>query len=927
MNEQISLKNFASDYNNYLSQKLSISKLPENTSGNDSSEGNTHDGSIAAKFGRKNPLIFTPSQMTLIEKLSQFLENPQSDIFIMKGYAGTGKSTVLCLINDYMSTVAKKWQYGLLAPTGRAAMVLNKITGSNRCTTVHRGIYDTPSIRKGTGSAKTFDHNFSESAIEISVKHAEKLAELSSFYSKLDEKKKYIIPINGSYQNDCNPLLLIFDEASMIGNQYSEMNEFRFGTGMLLNDIFQFAFIGEQSRHMHKIIFCGDPAQLFPVGMNFSPALNFDYLSSKLQFNTDEFELSDVLRQNSNSTILANATKIRNSIKTNDFSTLKIETGNDVLELSDTVHSGKTNTVPADITENGYYRSEINDEIIRIFFAACRNMINSKGEFITFSNSEAFEINKRIRRHIYSVAPELIEVRDKLIVTQNSYIYEEIFLANGTFVQVTEILPNFHKLEVSVNIKQKDLSSDYTGSPFVKYSKNNGDSSTFIVTLEAQKVRLRKKEYNGEVITFDCWILLNDLTASGADISIPEIRALEKIKAIAGREDRNENEDQNICFKEAIRVRYGYAITCHKSQGNEWDYVFLYSLNRRARTGNEELFHWYYTAVTRARKMLFVIDPADIGKFNNIKFDASALNDCTVTIPHNPSVINNTGNQQFINPQHQTNEDYLYDAPPEIMPFTPYGDNLHNSFYAMNGKEQEDFEPFQQISTCNTDIVSADPDPAVSDESLQTQENPDWNKILLQYGIAKFDSINGWMARNVITILNKSGLYLTDIKHHSYLEKYHVSSPSDPQYKAVISIYYNGKSEISNFTIDPKMSPLPQNVFNELLCLRGQRYVEEKISEGSVTLTPNEQEILDYFKKIVKSINAEVKLLNRQQYALKIVILRKLHDSIGNQNVDEYCEATVYYNSKGQVSNFRPNHSNSEILNRDIGKLLEKPLQ
>ncbi len=949
MPESMSLKAFADNYNEFLIQKSSSLSITEG----ETPEARGSAGSVMSKFSRDNPLVFTTSQRQLVEKLDQFLSDPESDIFIMKGYAGTGKSTVLCLIHDYMESLSDEWQYCLMAPTGRAAMVLNKITASRKCTTIHRGIYDTPSIRTGTGTARDFDHTFSDSATEITVNHAKRISEMSTFISQTDNnRKKLIIPVKTDFQNHCKPLLLVFDEASMIGNSYSEMSEFRFGTGMLLNDILLYSYIGQCSQHRHKIIFCGDPAQLFPVGMNFSPSLDVNFLQNDLHFKTYEFELSDVLRQSTDSGILNNATKIRNAIRNRNFSTLKIEPGSDVIELTDTVHSGKTNRVPSDIAEDSCYNPEIKDELIRIFFAACRNLVNNRAEFITFSNSEAFEINRRIRAHLHAGVPMLLEAGDKLIVTQNSYIQEELFLSNGTFVQVTDILPERFEKTFSIKMKKDSVQNEPGDSPFVRVQQISSDSDiiTFNVTLKTLKVRLRKREYTGEIITFDCWILLNDLCTAGTGISGPENAALGRITQYRDNQDGGLS-DEIISFKEAVRVRYGYAITCHKSQGNEWDSVFLYSLNRQTKNGSEEIFHWYYTAITRARKKLFIVDPASFGKFSNIKFSSGTGNCFTAAVPRNPSGQydiriqtpaprndNEYSHQSSITPEVMcTEQNYSGNHDLHLQVPDPAGRTQENSMVpdyvcppAENLYDRQEMtgpfgdpeipEPFDMNKYSETDQYcnnsgseSGDPNP----------QEPDMKTLLLRYGIAKPDSVIGWMALNVIAILKKAGLYLSEIKHHSYQERYIAVNPTDPKYRCSFSLYYNSKNTVKNIMPDQKCSPLPKTVYEDLVYLEGKRYMEERVNESTAVLTPNEQEIMDHFKKLGAGIDAEVSLVSRQQYALKIAILRKLHDCITDRYTDEYCEAVIYYNAKGNVTSFRIEHTNSDSLQRDLEQMLE----
>ncbi|MCK4663096.1 MAG: AAA family ATPase [Bacteroidales bacterium] len=236
----------------------------------------------------------TPSQKVLIEKLASYILNhtasiKQREIFIIKGFAGTGKTTIISsLINalkDY------KIKSVLLAPTGRAAKVLTTYSGENAFT-IHKKIYRQKSSKDGFG--------------------------------------KFILDIN-LHTNT----IFIVDEASMISNDSNGLSVF--GSGRLLDDLLEYVFNNKNCR----LIIVGDTAQLPPVGIDISQALK-DEILINYNFDVIDIKLTDVVRHSLNSGILFNATRVRKlvgnnnskfpSIKLSGFNDIKYLNGEDLLE-------------------------------------------------------------------------------------------------------------------------------------------------------------------------------------------------------------------------------------------------------------------------------------------------------------------------------------------------------------------------------------------------------------------------------------------------------------------------------------------------------------------------------------------------------------------------------------------------------------------
>jgi exodeoxyribonuclease-5 len=209
------------------------------------------------------PFTLTSDQQAALQMLSNFLIHSKDEqVFLLKGYAGTGKTSLISALIQYL------YDRGvgciLLAPTGRAAKVLSSYSG-HQALTIHKKIYRKAKV---TGEEGPFSLNFN--------KHKDSI--------------------------------FIVDEASMISNEKGENSSF--GSGRLLEDLLEFVYSGENCR----LILMGDTAQLPPVGQMLSPALDPEQLR-RLGMDAQTVELTQVLRQSYDSGILDNATGLRDSIR------------------------------------------------------------------------------------------------------------------------------------------------------------------------------------------------------------------------------------------------------------------------------------------------------------------------------------------------------------------------------------------------------------------------------------------------------------------------------------------------------------------------------------------------------------------------------------------------------------------------------------
>ena len=232
---------------------------------------------------KKFKLKPTRDQSFAIQSLSEFLfNNENANIFLLKGYAGTGKTTLMRTLVENLHH--NKMSFCLLAPTGRAAKVLSKYT-EKKTSTIHKKIY----------------------------------------YSKVDKSGNFKFTLK---TNKIKNSVFIIDEASMISD-FPSSNDF-FKKNSFLKDIIDFIDFKTNS----KLIFIGDTAQLPPVNQTISPALNSDFLKNSYNLKINEYEIIDVVRQTEESGILYNATEIRNCIINNELN-FKFKKFNDIISLLD----------------------------------------------------------------------------------------------------------------------------------------------------------------------------------------------------------------------------------------------------------------------------------------------------------------------------------------------------------------------------------------------------------------------------------------------------------------------------------------------------------------------------------------------------------------------------------------------------------------
>ena len=488
----------------------------------------------------------TDGQNELVDRLASFLDSKDDLVFLVKGYAGTGKTFITRGITEYFRAVGRN--FVLAAPTGKASKVLTQKT---QCTayTIHKSIY----------------------SFEDIAEYREDNLDGSQTY-------KYYFQLLG---NDCSvDTVFIIDEASMVSDVYNEEEFFRFGSGHLLQDFFKFVNL-DHNDHKKKVIFIGDNAQLPPVGMAFSPALDEKYLYREHNIKSVSFELTEVVRQKADSGVIHNSKKLRKSLNDGIFNQLTIDFGYpDVEEVSH------------EKTMNNYLES-------------CGGKINDESIVIAHTNAEVAAYNRRIRKYFF---PNLSEIThgDKVMVVSNSNAYG-FFIYNGDFCITKEILSSTECRDITLRSKDKE----------------SNKVKELTISLKFREVLIEFKEFNDKVHLVKVKIIENLLYSDYPKLSSDERKALYIDFCIR----HPQLKPNSLEFKEtlksdpyfnALRVKFGYAITCHKSQGSEWNHVFV-DCKTHLQKACADYFRWLYTAMTRTSNKLYLMDPPSIEPWIDIE--------------------------------------------------------------------------------------------------------------------------------------------------------------------------------------------------------------------------------------------------------------------------------------------------------------------
>lgn len=445
----------------------------------------------------------TKDQENLIYALDRFTNSSKKNpILVINGHAGTGKTS---LISAYVKSLEKlNIRNRLMAPTGRAAKVFSFFAGKTS-NTIHRSIYWHSSDESGQSAWKR-------------------------------------------QENKSRKTVFIIDEASMISSK-APVSGSGFTYRTLLEDVLDYVFEQEGN----KLIFIGDLAQLPPVGEIESAALNPNYFSQFIESPIALISLKEVVRQDADSSVLKNATNVRNLIDLDqsNFPCLSLDNPQETMLI------------------DGY---ELQDFLESSFDeVGIENMI-----FITWSNKRANIFNQQIRARILWHEEE-INAGDHIMVVKNNYHWlENDFIANGDVLVVQRVARIYEQFDF-----------------------NFADLSVYFADDEEQKIH-------------DVKVLLDVINEEGP--ALKKVKSEELFSKV--EEDYLDIRSHAKRIKKiyndphfnALQIKFAYAVTAHKSQGGQWPIVFLEQPFLREPLPSIDDLRWLYTGITRSSSRLFLVN-------------------------------------------------------------------------------------------------------------------------------------------------------------------------------------------------------------------------------------------------------------------------------------------------------------------------------
>jgi exodeoxyribonuclease-5 len=440
----------------------------------------------------KNFLQFSPTndQSKALESLTSFVsEGNNSDFFILKGSAGTGKTTILKAATDYL--VEQEINFRLCAPTGRAAKIISTKT-NRRAKTIHGEIYI---VKDSTGHRVVLE-------------------------SKLNHIEAFTV--------------FFIDEASMLADHMDKNGDF-ITPSSILADLIKYV---KQGNKKNKIVFVGDNYQLPPVNTDknkdddFSPALLLSHIESKYNLKGEEIAMTEVMRQKEGSSILNIATHIRTLITAK-----KIGRGllqyfhkytyalNHLLTIADYNDTASSIVICKTNKDVDWWNSRI------------REKLGKKGTLCT----------------------------GDIVQIQGNTTYNSNYYTKGEMGIIDEVI-----------------------SPIENYAG-----------IKFQDIRIRIKDLDGKDTFREAKVML-DATWTDHGKLDPNIETALIASAKKHNKKYRESDDKSDDkYLSALRLRHSFAITCHKAQGGEWDYVYIHPFMMY------DDMKWMYTAVTRARKEVY----------------------------------------------------------------------------------------------------------------------------------------------------------------------------------------------------------------------------------------------------------------------------------------------------------------------------------
>lgn len=515
-----------------------------------------------------------PDQKSALQEIQSFIKSEDERFFVLQGTSLSGKTHLIPFIQDvaYNNQIPEA---KLFVSSGRVANNLLKNTNLE-FDSIYSYIYGGNITNSETEEKETENHD--EDKIDLEI-----------------------VPLKKS--DDTKEAIFIVDESHLISDNYYQSIDLRFGSGKLLKDFIEFADLKNSKR---KIIFVGDPFQL-SIGKKEESALNPEYLSNEYNFEAKAFQLVDKERK---SPIVAEGLKAVNCIRNQSFNNLKFEASDSLEILS---------------------KDNVKDRIEKSLNST------SSSHILCYSNHDAQNVNFWIKESIIKNGNDLTE-GDLVIFENNIRVEDEndpfaepkkIF--NGQFgkvvsaskpIKTEKLITPLTFREVTINLQESNHTLSFLSLENFRLSDKGELSKEEIISYKIFLEKLAENELdnfkNGKHhVDEELAGLLQNL-ADGKKVKTKVFRKIHRSLS-------NMPATDYYKFKNAAHLRFGWALTVHKSSSYKWEETFFNVETGGGKT-NETYFKWIYTGLIRATSKISLINYTPISPFYKVNLKPTIPN-------------------------------------------------------------------------------------------------------------------------------------------------------------------------------------------------------------------------------------------------------------------------------------------------------------
>lgn len=510
-----------------------------------------------------------PDQKSALQEIESFIKSEDERFFVLQGTSLSGKTHLIPFIQDvaYNNQIPEA---KLFASSGRVANNLLKNTNLE-FDSIYSYIYGGSITNSEPAEEET--ENQDEDKIDIEV-----------------------VPLKKS--DDTEEAIFIVDESHLISDNYHQSIDLRFGSGKLLKDFIEFADLKNSKR---KIIFVGDSFQL-SIGKKEESALNPEYLGDEYNFESKAFQLVDKEKK---SPIVAEGLKAVNCIRHQSFNNLKFEISDSLKILSkDELKEGIENSLKSSSSLHILCYSNFDAQKVNFWI---KNSILKNGNDLTKGDLVIFGNNIRVE-------------------DENDPFAEPKKIFNGQFGKVESVANTITKTEklitpltfreVTINLQESNHTLSFLSLENFRLSDKGELSKEEIISYKILLAQLAEKELdnfkNGKYhVDEELKDLLQKL-ANGKRVKTKVSRKIQRALS-------NMPATDYYKFKNAAQLRFGWALTVHKSMSYKWDEIFFNVETGGGKT-NETYFKWIYTGMIRATSKVSLINYLPISPFDNTEF-------------------------------------------------------------------------------------------------------------------------------------------------------------------------------------------------------------------------------------------------------------------------------------------------------------------